>query len=158
MGDVDLYLLAEGSHRRVWDVLGAHPEVRGGVEGVRFAVWAPHARRVSVVGDFCDWDGRRHPMRSRGSSGVWELFVPGLGPGTLYKFELLNREHDELLVKTDPYGRRFEFRPATAAVVATAKATTATAICSVNQPPDGAEAPRSPAPLQIAAKLPKTTR
>jgi 1,4-alpha-glucan branching enzyme len=88
-----------------------------GVDGVRFAVWAPDAERVSVVGPFNLWDGRRHPMRLRIGTGVWELFVPGIGPGELYKFELRNRATGEVALRTDPYGRRFERRPATAAVV-----------------------------------------
>src|SRR5215212_1540795 len=81
IGDVDLHLFNEGTHRRLWEVLGAHPRVVDGVAGTSFAVWAPNARRVSVVGDFNGWDGRVHPMRRLGGSGVWELFVPGVGDG-----------------------------------------------------------------------------
>ena len=81
--------MAEGSHRRIFERLGAHPRTVDGVDGVAFAVWAPNARRVSVVGDFNQWDGRRHPMRKRIEAGVWELFIPGVGRGTRYKFELL---------------------------------------------------------------------
>ena len=87
-----------------------------GVRGTRFAVWAPNAERVSVVGTFNHWDGRYHPMSVRGSSGVWELFVPELGAGELYKYELFTRDSRELKLKSDPYGAAFEQRPATAAI------------------------------------------
>jgi 1,4-alpha-glucan branching enzyme len=96
-------------------MLGSRPEVREGVAGVRFACWAPNAQRVSVVGDFNRWDGRAHPMATHGVSGVWELFVPDLGDGTLYKYEIRNRATGEILVKTDPYARAYELRPGTAA-------------------------------------------
>jgi len=99
-----------------WRVLGAHLDELAGIAGVRFAVWAPEATRVSVVGSWNGWDGRRHPMRLRHDTGVWELFLPGLGPGELYKFELRTRA-GRVLVKADPYGREFELRPATAARV-----------------------------------------
>src|SRR5690606_23828574 len=112
----DLHLFGEGTHRQAWRFLGAHVAECDGIRGTHFAVWAPNAERVSVVGDFNAWDGRRHPMRSRGSSGVWELFVPGVGAGALYKFEILTRA-GHLLLKADPYGRAFERRPATAACV-----------------------------------------
>jgi len=117
IGEDDLYLFNEGRLTRAWRVLGAHAQHRDGVRGVRFACWAPNAERVSVVGDFNQWDGRSHPMTSRGKSGVWELFVPGVGPGTLYKFEIRQRTSGALLVKTDPYGQQFEVRPGTAARV-----------------------------------------
>ena len=81
LGDVDIHLLAEGTHLQLHDKLGAHPMTVDGVAGVAFALWAPNARRVSVVGDFNQWDGRRHPMRLRHGPGVWELFIPGLAPG-----------------------------------------------------------------------------
>jgi 1,4-alpha-glucan branching enzyme len=113
----DLYLFNEGRQLRAYQVLGAHLETRRGVPGVCFRAWAPNAARVSVVGDFNHWDGRVHPMVSLGASGVWELFIPGLSAGTLYKFELRQRDSGALLTKTDPYGRCFEFRPATAARV-----------------------------------------
>jgi 1,4-alpha-glucan branching enzyme len=113
----DLAMLAAGNHVEAWKMLGAHPATFDGIQGVRFAVWAPNAERVSVVGPFCDWDGRRLPMRVLGGSGVWELFVPGLPLGTLYKFELRNRDSGELLVKTDPYAFAMEMRPATAGIV-----------------------------------------
>jgi 1,4-alpha-glucan branching enzyme len=89
-----------------------------GVNGTRFAVWAPNAERVSVVGSFCDWDGRRYPLRSLGSSGVWELFLPGIGNGEVYKFEIRNRDTGALVLKSDPYARCGEYRPATASIVA----------------------------------------
>jgi len=107
-----------GRHWHAWWLLGAHLVEVDGVTGVRFAAWAPEAERVSVVGPFNDWDGRRHPMRCRGGSGVWELFVPGVPAGELYKFELRNRFSGELLLKADPYARQAELRPATASVVA----------------------------------------
>ena len=117
LSDQELYLFNEGRLLQAYNTLGARPGMHEGVEGVRFAVWAPNAERVSVVGDFNRWDGRVHPMRVRGSSGVWELFIPGLKAGDLYKFEIRNRDTGEVLVKTDPYGRRYELRPGTAAVV-----------------------------------------
>jgi 1,4-alpha-glucan branching enzyme len=97
--------------------LGAHEVVVDGVAGVRFAVWAPNAERVAVVGPFNLWDGRRHPMRLRIGTGVWELFLPGVAAGDLYKFEIRSRGAEHVEVRSDPYGRRFEFRPATAAIV-----------------------------------------
>jgi 1,4-alpha-glucan branching enzyme len=120
----DLSLFASGVHVEAWKMLGAHPARFDGIDGVRFAVWAPDAERVSVVGPFCEWDGRRLPMRVMGSSGVWELFVPGLQLGTLYKFELRNRASGELLVKTDPHALAMELRPANAAIVTDAHAYT----------------------------------
>ena len=116
LSDFDLHLIGEGTHYRNYEKLGAHLQVIEGVRGVNFAVWAPNAQRVSVVGDFNHWDGRRHPMRVRGS-GVWEIFLPDLGEETLYKFEIKSRHRDLLLLKTDPYGFYFERRPKTAAIV-----------------------------------------
>jgi 1,4-alpha-glucan branching enzyme len=116
VGDFDLQLLGEGNHLRSYDVLGAHVVEHGGVRGTRFAVWAPNARRVSVVGNFNHWNGGSHPMRTRGASGVWELFVPGLCRGELYKFELLCPD-GEVVTRTDPYARHYEVRPKNAAVV-----------------------------------------
>ncbi|HEY0634562.1 MAG TPA: 1,4-alpha-glucan branching protein GlgB [Gammaproteobacteria bacterium] len=116
ISDFDLYLYAEGKHRRPYHFLGANPTSSAGIAGVLFAVWAPNAERVSVVGDFNQWDGRCHPMRNRGPSGIWELFIPDLEQGALYKFELRYRD-GSLHVKSDPWGRRFEPRPATAALV-----------------------------------------
>jgi len=116
VGDLDLHLFAEGKHQHVYRVLGAHCCRHEGVAGVRFATWAPNAARVSVVGDFNAWHGLAHPMRSRGPSGVWELFIPDLGAGEKYKFELRDAD-GHLHLKADPYGNAFELRPATAAVV-----------------------------------------
>ncbi|MFO7592602.1 MAG: 1,4-alpha-glucan branching protein GlgB [Pseudomonadota bacterium] len=111
-----LQRFSAGQHFHAYRLLGAHCCRHQGVDGVRFGVWAPNAERVSVVGDFNHWDGRCHPMRSRGAYGVWELFIPELKPGTLYKFELRDR-HGGIHIKTDPYGRHFERRPATAALI-----------------------------------------
>jgi len=116
VGEVDRHLLGQGDHHRLWDVLGANPTTLDGVPGTAFAVWAPSARRVSVVGDFNGWDGRVHPMRALGSSGVFELFLPGVGPGTLYKFEILTAE-GALRVKTDPLARAMEPPPGAASRV-----------------------------------------
>ncbi|MDR2221095.1 MAG: 1,4-alpha-glucan branching protein GlgB [Methylobacillus sp.] len=113
----DLFLFGEGRLLQAYRMLGAHPAERDGVRGVQFAVWAPNAERVSVIGDFNRWDGRTHPMRAHGSSGVWDIFIPGLGAGDLYKFEIRHRHTGNILVKTDPYGTAFELRPGTAARV-----------------------------------------
>ena len=118
LGDVDVWLLSEGTHHRPYEKLGAHPVDIDGIQGVAFAVWAPSARRVSVVGNFNNWDGRRHAMRSRGASGVWEIFVPHLTAGDLYKFEI-KAQGGELLLKADPFAFRAELRPETASVVNT---------------------------------------
>ena len=115
--DLDLHLFGEGNHHGIYRVLGAHPQVREGVSGTRFAVWAPNAKRVSVVGDFNHWDGRRHPLQSRGPSGIWELFVPQIESGTLYKFEILSQQ-EQLLLKSDPYALQMQLRPNNASVVA----------------------------------------
>ena len=117
VGELDLHLFNEGTHRRLWQMMGAHARTMDGERGTSFVVWAPNARRVSVVGDFNGWDGRLLPMRSLGASGVWELFVPGVEPGSLYKFEILTREH-AIRVKTDPYARAMEVPPGTASRVA----------------------------------------
>ncbi|MEW6132929.1 MAG: 1,4-alpha-glucan branching protein GlgB [Pseudomonadota bacterium] len=114
LSEYDLYLFNEGRLLQAYDMLGAHPARVNGIDGVRFATWAPNAERVSVVGDFNQWDGRVYPMRSRGSSGVWELFLPGIRPGAHYKFEIRNRASGQVLVKADPYARWFERRPGTA--------------------------------------------
>jgi 1,4-alpha-glucan branching enzyme len=116
LGDLDLHLFAEGRHQHLYRVLGAHCCEHQGVAGVLFATWAPNAQRVSVVGDFNRWHGLAHGMRSRGPSGVWELFVPGLSAGEKYKFEIFGAG-DKLLTKSDPFGNLFELRPATAAEV-----------------------------------------
>ncbi|MDR0481052.1 MAG: 1,4-alpha-glucan branching protein GlgB [Gallionellaceae bacterium] len=114
LSDFDLHLFNEGKLHQGYRVLGSHPAEISGVAGICFAVWAPNAERVSVVGEFNRWDGRIHPMRSRGDSGVWELFLPGLSSGALYKYEIRNR-NGALMVKTDPYANEFELRPSTAA-------------------------------------------
>lgn len=116
--DYDLHLLREGTHQRLWEKLGAHPAIRDGVEGVEFAVWAPSARRVSVVGDFNGWDGRRHPMRKHEGNGLWELFIPGLAASQNYKYELLPPVGDVCLLKTDPVAFQVEVPPKTAAQIA----------------------------------------
>ena len=117
ISEQDLYLLGEGRLKQAYHMLGAHPCQQQGVSGVRFAVWAPNAERVSVIGDFNQWDGRIHPMRAHGSSGVWEIFIPGLDHGAVYKFEIRNRHSGQIMAKTDPYGFSFEQRPGTAAKV-----------------------------------------
>ncbi len=116
LGDLDLYLAGEGTHHRLYERLGAHLHETDGVKGVSFAVWAPNARRVSVIGDFNRWDGRLFPMRQMGSSGIWEIFVPGLGQGTVYKYEIKTGKGD-LRIKTDPYAFAMELRPGTASIV-----------------------------------------
>ena len=118
LGEVDVWLLAEGTHLRPYEVLGAQPMDHLGVAGTRFAVWAPDASRVSVVGDFNHWDGRRFPMRLRHGCGVWEIFLPGVGTGARYKFEIRARDGTVLPQKADPCARRAELRPATASIVA----------------------------------------
>ena len=116
LGDTDLYLFNEGTHRRLWRHLGAHPRRVDGVNGTSFAVWAPNARRVSVVGDFCTWDGRLFPMRQMGSSGVFELFIPGVGPGLVYKYEIKTQTGD-LRLKADPFAFAAECPPGNASRV-----------------------------------------
>ena len=114
--DFDMYLFGEGNHTRIYEKLGAHPLAIGGVAGVHFAVWAPNAIRVSAVGDFNGWDGRVHPMRSLGASGVWEIFIPAAQIGQRYKFELRTRSGD-VLVKIDPFGQAFEVPPLSASII-----------------------------------------
>ncbi|WP_133512556.1 1,4-alpha-glucan branching protein GlgB [Candidatus Thiosymbion oneisti] len=114
--DLELRLFSAGRHWHAHRFLGAHLCTPDGIPGVRFAVWAPNGERVSVVGDFNHWDGRAHPMRLRGDSGVWELFIPGLGAGDLYKFELRDRQ-GSIQIKIDPYARSFQQRPRTAAYI-----------------------------------------
>jgi 1,4-alpha-glucan branching enzyme len=117
LGELDLHLINEGRHRDLSRCLGAHVMQIDGVNGVRFAVWAPNAARVSVVGDFNAWDGRRHPMRCRQPSGVWELFIPRLQAGERYKFELLDRNWQILPLRADPVAQQAETPPATASVI-----------------------------------------
>ncbi len=114
----DLYLFSAGKLRQGYRVLGSHAIEMSGVKGVRFVVWAPNAERVSVVGEFNQWDGRLHPMRSHGGSGVWELFIPEVAKHALYRYEIRNRDTGHLLTKTDPYAQGYELRPGTAALVA----------------------------------------
>lgn len=117
LSDLDLHLFGEGNHHHIHMKLGAHAEVQDGVAGTHFAVWAPNAQRVSVVGDFNDWDGSRNVMPQRGLSGIWETFVPGAGVGSLYKFEIVGA-HGQLLMKADPYAFQMQLRPDSASVVA----------------------------------------
>nr|MCU0257080.1 alpha-amylase family glycosyl hydrolase [Vicinamibacterales bacterium] len=117
LSDFDLHLFGEGNHYSIYYKLGAHPVTLDGLEGTRFAVWAPNAERVSVVGPFNLWDGRRHAMQVRGSSGIWEIFIPGLGPGTEYKYEIRTRTGASVL-KADPYGFQMQLRPGNCSIVA----------------------------------------
>ena len=117
LGDLDLHLLGEGTHLRAYEKLGAHPRNMDGVTGVTFAVWAPNARNVSVVGDFNGWDGRAHPMIQVGPNGFWEAFIPGLVTGMLYKFEIHGPNGNLLPLKADPYAFRCERAPGTASIV-----------------------------------------
>ena len=120
LGQVDLHLVNEGRHEQLWTVLGARTHryegPLGRVDGVSFAVWAPRAKGVRVVGDFNSWDGRVHPMRLIGSSGVWELFIPGVAPGSVYKYEIRGAD-DVVRTKADPMARRTERPPNTGSVV-----------------------------------------
>lgn len=117
LGEIDEYLLGEGTHGQLWKALGAHVMDHGGVQGTHFAVWAPNARRVSVVGDFNGWDGRRHVMRRRGATGVHEIFLPGIGDGVAYKYEVVDPHGAVLPLKADPVGFGAELPPKTASVV-----------------------------------------
>jgi 1,4-alpha-glucan branching enzyme len=116
--DFDLHLLGEGSHWQSYEKMGAHVREIAGIKGVHFSVWAPNALRVSVVGDFNRWDGRVHPMRSRGNSGVWEIFIPELSAGAIYKFEIRSRLGELPFLKADPYAFKAELRPKSGSVVA----------------------------------------
>jgi len=114
--EFDLHLFGEGSHQRLYEKLGAHPASEGGVSGAHFAVWAPNAKAVHLVGDFNFWDGRRHPMRHLGDSGVWALFVPGLGVGGVYKYEI-QPKHGLAMQKADPFAFYAEVPPKSASIV-----------------------------------------
>ena len=114
--DFDLNLFAMGRHLHIYNILGAHPRNIDGIEGFLFSTWAPNASHVSVIGDFNQWDGRRHSMRSLGSSGVWELFIPEFKAASLYKFEIKNRQSGAITSKADPYAQQLELRPRTASV------------------------------------------
>ena len=116
LSDFDLNLFSQGNHHHIYRFLGAHIKNVDGIDGCLFAVWAPAVKRVSVVGDFNGWNGLRHPMRNRGESGVWELFIPGLCPDDLYKFEILN-QHNDLRLKSDPYAQAMTLRPDTASKI-----------------------------------------
>ncbi len=116
IGELDLHLMGEGRHEEIYEKLGAHFREHEGIAGTAFAVWAPSARAVSVVGDFNSWDGHLHPMRSMGATGIWELFIPDAGPGARYKYEILTQDN-ELLLKADPYAQQAENPPKTASVV-----------------------------------------
>ena len=118
LGPTDDFLIAEGTHLRLFDKLGAHLIEHQGADGVHFAVWAPNARQVSVVGDFNDWDHRRHQMRRRTDIGVWEIFVPAIGEGRAYKFRIVGPDGTPLPLKADPYAFAAELRPATASLTA----------------------------------------
>jgi len=115
--DLDEYLLGEGTHLRMWEALGAHVMQLDGVPGTHFAVWAPNARRVSVVGAFNAWDGRRHPMRRRGATGVWEIFIPGAQDGQPYKYEIIGASGEVLPLKADPVGFGSQHPPETASLI-----------------------------------------
>src|SRR5436190_9711018 len=116
LGESDLYLFGKGDERRIYDKLGSRLRTIDGVAGASFAVWAPNAQRISVVGDFNSWDGRMHQMRSLGSSGVWEIFIPAVGEGARYKYEIRDL-HGHISLKTDPFGLFFETPPKNAAIV-----------------------------------------
>ncbi|GLX84291.1 1,4-alpha-glucan branching enzyme GlgB [Thalassotalea loyana] len=117
LGELDLHLLREGNHLHPYNILGAHVKTINGVKGVSFAVWAPNAKRVSVVGEFNNWDGRCHPLTNQDFSGYWSLFIPQLSAGELYKFEILDNDGNLLPLKADPYGLQAQFRPETASIV-----------------------------------------
>ncbi len=117
LGELDLYLMAEGTHQQLYNKLGAHQTSIDDIDGVSFVVWAPNAKRVSVVGDFNQWDGRCHPMRKRHEGGLWELFVPGLERGALYKYEIVGNDGNLLPLKADPVSFRQELPPATSSIV-----------------------------------------
>ncbi len=116
LSDYDLHLFAQGEHWHIYRILGAHHHVIDGIQGIRFAVWAPNAQRVSVISDLNQWDGRRHPMTNLGSSGIWSLFIPSIIEGDVYKYEILSHD-SQLLVKADPYAQEYEYRPKTASVI-----------------------------------------
>ena len=118
LSDVDLQLFNEGQHWHLYNILGANVQLVDGVEGILFATWAPNAEAVSVVGDVNHWDERRHPMQSRGDSGVWELFLPGVTEGSHYKYAIRNKDSHQWVFKSDPYAREYELRPKTASIIA----------------------------------------
>src|SRR5262244_1722933 len=115
--DHDIYLFKQGNHFRLYNKLGSHPVNINGEDGVFFAVWAPNAERVSVIGDFNGWDRDTHPLHPRGGSGIWEGFIPGLGKGTIYKYAIASRYHGYRVDKADPFALRAETPPRTASIV-----------------------------------------
>ncbi|HEX7418945.1 MAG TPA: 1,4-alpha-glucan branching protein GlgB [Thermoanaerobaculia bacterium] len=117
IGDQDIYLFNEGSHNRLWEKLGSHRVIRDGVAGTNFAVWAPNAQSVSVIGEFNGWDPRAHPMQLRGTSGIWETFIPNVGKGSVYKYHIISRHNDYQVDKADPFAVHQETPPKTASVV-----------------------------------------
>ena len=117
LGELDLHLIGEGAHHRLYEQLGAHPAFEAGVDGVHFAVWAPNARQVGVVGDFNGWDGRRGDMRRNPSVGIWSLFVPGARAGARYKFEVHDSRGQLLPLKADPFAFQCEPPPGNASIV-----------------------------------------
>ena len=123
LGELDNYLLAEGTHKKLWERLGAHIVEHQGYEGVHFSIWAPNARRVSVVGHFNQWDGRRHSMRNHPATGIWEIFIPGLSESLAYKYEIVDKSGSLLPLKADPVGFASELRPSTASIVRNPKFT-----------------------------------
>ena len=141
LGELDVWLLSEGTHLRPFEVLGAHPCRLLGISGTRFAVWAPNASRVSVVGEFNHWDGRSHPMRLRRECGVWELFLPDVPTGALYKFEIRTKSGQVLPARADPYALQAELRPATASQVG--KLPERIAPCPARQAANALDAPVS---------------
>ncbi len=149
LGEMDAWLLAEGSHLRPYEVLGALPRRMQGVQGTSFAVWAPNALRASVVGDFNAWNGLRHPMRLRRECGVWEIFLPGVLAGARYKFELLAADGRLLPQKADPFARQAELRPATASVVAAMPPLAATS--TARQAANALDAPMSIYEVHLAS-------
>ena len=116
MGPMDDYYIREGSHLRLFEKMGAHPHQQDGIDGFHFAVWAPNAQRVSIVGNFNAWDGRRHVMRLRRDTGIWEIFLPGITEGHAYKYEIVGKDGELLPLKADPFARRSELRPNTASM------------------------------------------
>ena len=117
LSDYDLYLLTEGTHNQSYEKMGAHYIEIEGIYGVHFAVWAPNAKRVSVLGDFNRWDGRIHPMNNRGTSGIWELFIPDLKEGETYKYEIKSKYDNQIYIKSDPYAFYCERPPKSASIV-----------------------------------------
>lgn len=121
IGELDQHLFGEGTHQQLYKILGSHSTEKDGIPGVHFGIWAPNAKRVSVVGEFNRWDGRVHCMRKHPATGIWDIFIPGLGDGTLYKFEIISSTGDTLPLKNDPYAPYFEQPPGNASIVFTSQ-------------------------------------